>query len=198
LSTTPSERLKGLGPARTLLVEQRRGFRPFDRFGDAGKLGERLAAQSSDRGDDRARRAFADARRAHHDDAHFALGRRIVDPVIDAAAAQSFVQLARAVGGEDHHRPLVGANGAALRDRNLKVGKKLEQERFEFVIGAVDFVDQQHRLLRAPQTGEHRPLDQKFVAVDVDVTGAFALLAQRQHLARKIPFIERAAASMPS
>ena len=34
-----------LGPALALLVEQCRGFGPFDRLGDAGKFGERLAAK---------------------------------------------------------------------------------------------------------------------------------------------------------
>ena len=43
---------KGIGPARALLVEQRCGFCPFDRFGNAWKLGERLAPQTPDRGND--------------------------------------------------------------------------------------------------------------------------------------------------
>ena len=40
---------KGVGPTRALLVEERRGFRPFDGFRDAREFGERLAAQSPDR-----------------------------------------------------------------------------------------------------------------------------------------------------
>jgi len=65
---------KGVGPACALLVEECRGLCPFDRFRDSRKLGERFAAQSPDRGDDRARRALADTGSAHHDDAHLALG----------------------------------------------------------------------------------------------------------------------------
>ena len=73
-----------------------------------------------------------------------------------------------------------------------KVGKKLQQEGLKLMIRAVDFVDQQHGLLRTTQTGQHRPFDQKLVAVNIDIAaGAFALTAQRQHLAGKIPFVER-------
>ena len=50
---------EGIGPARALFVEQSRGFRPFDRFGNAWKLGERLAPQTPDRGDDRARVGYS-------------------------------------------------------------------------------------------------------------------------------------------
>ena len=99
--------------------------------------------------------------------------------MIDAAAAQRFVQFAGAVGGENHDRPLVGADRAAFRNRYLEVGQKFQQERFEFVVRAVDFVDQQHGLLRPPQAGQHRPLDQEFVAVNVDVAVG-TLLAQRR------------------
>ena len=112
--------------------------------------------------------------------------------MIDATAAQGFVQFARTVGGEDYHRPLVSTDSAAFRNGNLKVRQKFQKEGFKLVIRAVDFVDQQHGLLRTTQTGQHRPLDQKFVAVDIDIAaGAFALTAQRQHLAGKIPFVER-------
>ena len=69
----------------------------------------------------------------------------IVDPVIDAAAPQRLVQFARAVRGEDHDRALGRAQRAALGNRDLEVGEEFEQERLEFVVGAVDLVDQQHR-----------------------------------------------------
>ena len=132
---------------------------------------------------------LGDARGAHHHDARLALGIRVVDPVIDAAPAQRLVQLARAVRGEDHHRPLVRPQGAALGDRDRKVGEEFEQERLELVVRAVDLVDQQHRIFGRAQRREHRPLDQKLVAIDVD--RLVAGLADRQHLARVVPFIER-------
>ena len=46
-----------------------------------------------------------------------------------------------AVRGDDHRRRLLRFDGADLGDGDLEIGKQLEQEGFEFVIGAVDFVD---------------------------------------------------------
>ena len=68
----------------------------------------------------------------------------IVDPVIDAAAAQGLVQVARAVRRQHDDRALGGTHRAALGDRDLEVGQEFEQEGLEFLVGAVDFVDQQH------------------------------------------------------
>ena len=90
----------------------------------------------------------ATARRAHHDDLGLARRIGIGDPVIDAAPAQRLVQVARAVRGEDHHRAFGRAQRAALGDRDREVGEEFEQERLELVIGAVDFVDQQHGRIR--------------------------------------------------
>ena len=71
--------------------------------------------------------------------------RRIVDPVIDAAAAQRLVQVARPVRGQHDDRLFGGAQRAALGNGNLEVGEEFEQEGLELLVGAVDFVDQQHR-----------------------------------------------------
>ena len=57
------------------------------------------------------------------------------------------------------------------------------------MVRAVDFVDQQHGLIGSAQGREHRPLDQELVAVDVD--RLVAGLADRQHLARIVPLVER-------
>ena len=62
--------------------------------------------------------------------------------MIDTAAAQRFMQIAGAVRRQHHDRPLRGAHGATLGDGNLEVGQEFEQEGFELLIGAVDFVDQ--------------------------------------------------------
>ena len=83
--------------------------------------------------------------------------------MIETAALQRVVDLARAVGGDDDDRRLLGLDGAELRDGDLKVGQHLEQERLERFIGAVELVDQQHR--RAGSVGlqrlQQRPLDQE-------------------------------------
>jgi len=56
------------------------------------------------------------------------------------------VQVARAVGGQDDDRSPTGADRPDLRDGDLEIGQKLEQECLELVIGTIDHVDQQHRL----------------------------------------------------
>ncbi len=154
-----------------------------------GRLAERLAPQLADGGDDGARGRFGDAGGPHHDDARLALGGGIVDPVIDAAAAQRLVQVARPVRGQHDDRMLGGAQRAALGNGNLEVGEEFEQERLELLVGAVDFVDQQHGRVRRAQGREHRPLDQERLAIDIDAL--FAGLADRQHLARIVPLVER-------
>ena len=81
----------------------------------------------------------------------------------------------------------VRADRAALRDRDLKVGKKLQQQRFELVIGTVDFVNQQQRAVRFLQCFEHGASDQEFVTVDVHIL--IARLTDREHLARVVPLV---------
>ena len=58
------------------------------------------------------------------------------------------MDLAGAVGGDDHDRRLRGLDRAELRDGHLEVGQHLEQERLERLVGAVELVDQEHRRRR--------------------------------------------------
>src|SRR5712691_5309805 len=48
-----------------------------------------------------------------------------------------------------------------LRDTDLKVTQYLQQERLEFLVSAVDFIDQQHRWLRSDNGLEERAWQQK-------------------------------------
>ena len=50
-----------------------------------------------------------------------------------------------AIRGQHHKRRLVGPKRPELGDRHRVVGQDLEKERLEFIVGAVDFVDDQHR-----------------------------------------------------
>ena len=85
---------------------------------------------------------------------------------------------------------LMCSDRAALRNRNLKVGKKLQQQCFELMIGAVDLIDQQQRAVRlSAKRFEHRPRDQEIVLIDVHIL--IARLTNRQHLARVVPLIKR-------
>ena len=82
------------------------------------------------------------------DDLQLARGIRIVDPMIEAAPLQRVVDLARAVGGDDDDRRLLGPDRAELRHRHLEVGEDFEQERLEGLVGAVELVDQEDRAPR--------------------------------------------------
>ena len=62
------------------------------------------------------------------------------------------MHFAGAVGSENDDGRLRRADGAKFGDRDLKIRQRLQQERLERFIGAVDFIDQKHRraaLLRA-------------------------------------------------
>ncbi len=79
------------------------------------------------------------------DDLEFARGIRIADPVIEAAPLERVVNFAGAVRGDDDDRRLRRLHGAHFRNGDLEVRQHFEQERLERFIGAVEFVDQQHR-----------------------------------------------------
>ena len=97
---------------------------------------------------------------------------------------------------------LVGADGAELGNRDLKLGQQLEQEALELLVGAIDLVDQQHRRARALRIDrlQQRTLDQEGFAVEFAVVRAARSTvaggvenAQLQQLPRVVPFVERVA-----
>ncbi len=89
-------------------------------------------------------------------------------------------------------------NRSKLGDGDLKIRKRLQQEGFERLVGAVQFVDQQHR--RAFDLRAHRlqqgPLDQivlgeQLVLQHVAIGTARRLgSANRDHLLGEVPFID--------
>ena len=85
-----------------------------------------------------------------------------IDVVVEAAPAQRVGELARAVRGEHDARDRRRFDRAELGNGDLEVGQELEQEGLEFLVGAVDLVDQQDRRLLAPDRGQQRPLKQIF------------------------------------
>ena len=116
--------------------------------------------------------------------------------MVEAAALDRVVQIARAVGGQDDDRRVRGADRAELGDRHRRLAEQLEQERLEVVVGAVDLVDQQHRRARAGvlERAQQRPPDQVVGAEQVLLA---ELVAGRlgepdgQQLARVVPLVER-------
>ena len=89
--------------------------------------------------------------------------------MVEAAALQRVVDLAGAVGGDDDDGRRGGADRAELGDRHLVVGEDLEQVGLEGLVGAVEFVDQQHR--RPGGIGierlKERPADEEALGEDV-------------------------------
>src|SRR5262245_34521145 len=82
-------------------------------------------------------------RHLRHDDAQLFVEIRIVDPEVETAALERVVQLACSVGCDDDDGWRCGANSPKLRDRDLKIGQKLEQESFELIIGPVQLINQE-------------------------------------------------------
>src|SRR5205823_14195201 len=110
---------------------------------------------------------------------------------------QRIVYLARAVRGDDDERDLAGLDGADLRDRDLEVGEKLEQERLELLVRAVDLVDQEHRRRGVVVVDgiEQRAPQQELAAEDLALGGfsilALAHQADVQQLPRVVPLVDR-------
>jgi hypothetical protein len=83
---------------------------------------------------------------------------------------------------------------AELGDRHLEFRQDFEQESLEFLVGAVDLVDQQHGRLRPPDRGEQRPFEQVFLGEHLILQCRGIMAASRldrQELALVVPFIER-------
>src|SRR5262249_23508174 len=66
------------------------------------------------------------------------------DPEVQTAAFQRVMNLARSVRRQDHERRGSGSGSAEVRGRDLVVGKELEQEALELLLGAVDLLDEEH------------------------------------------------------
>src|SRR5688572_22886718 len=94
-----SERVLGYSLLQVVGVEHLEGLDPVDGLGDTRRLGEVELAQPLHGSHDLACQQVLDARNAQTDDLDLTLGRRIAHPVVETAALEGVVQLARAVGG---------------------------------------------------------------------------------------------------
>ena len=126
-----------------VVVEREQRLGPGDRLPHAGQLVEILPAEARDGGADAPGHGLGHVGRARVDDLALALRARVVDPVVEAAALEGVVELARAVRREHDHGPAAGHHRAQLGDRDLEVGEELEQEGLELVVRAVHLVDEQ-------------------------------------------------------
>ncbi len=90
-----------------------------------------------------------------------------IEIMIEAAPPQRVGKLARRVRGQHDAGNRGRLEGSEFRDRHLIIGKQFEQERLELLVGAVDFVDQQHRRRRPPDRGQQRPFEQIILGEDM-------------------------------
>ena len=119
--------------------------------------------------------------------------------MVEAAPLERVVDLARAVRGENHHRDVLGADGADLGDGHLEVGEELEQERLQLLIGAVDLVDEEDgsAFVSGVDRLQERPLEQELLGEEIVADRLAALAAGRldgaqiEHLARVVPLVDR-------
>ena len=93
-------------------------------------------------------------------------------------------------------RLVPGSNRAQLGNGDLPLGQHLEQERFERLVRAIHFVDEQHGRAVLGDRLEQRPLEQELFAEDLRFAlferGAPGLAqARAQHLARVVPLVQR-------
>src|SRR3984957_14979919 len=155
-------------------LEAGEGGRPIERFRDAWNLLQLFLAQHSDHARDLKGKIRVEAGLAVEQDRRLAIDVRKIEIVIKAAAAQSVRQFARGVGGQHDPRDRKRRNRAEFGNRDLKVRQKFEQERLEFLIRTVDFVDQQHWRRLLPDGFEQRPLKQIVLGEDLrfDLGGA--------------------------
>lgn len=122
----------------------------------------------------------------------------VLEPVVQAAAFECVVHFAGAVGGEHHQRRCRRPHLAEFWDGDRVLVQYLQQERLEFVVGAVDLVDEQHAggFGERPQqgSGQKEPLgvQRAFDGVGLEQAGARRLeRPQVQQLPREVPVVER-------
>src|SRR5712672_878001 len=179
------------------LVQGHQRLRPVDRLGDAGQLEQVHLAQALHKGHDFARNVFGGLRGFALEDLELPRGVRIVHPVIEAAPLDGIVDLAGAVGSEHDDRRLRRSNRADLGDSDLEIRQNLQKVSFERLVGAVQFVDQQHRrrTFLAFERLHQRPLDEETLGENVfgdRVPGSPFRFGQPDldHLARIVPLVD--------
>src|SRR5207244_1420204 len=147
-ATSPSRARHALGVVHGCLiewnaVERHQAVGPVDRLGDPRQLEQIALSQPLHESDHFPGQRLARFRRLAVQNLELARRVREVHPVVEAAPLHRVVDLARAVGGDDHDRRLGGAQRADLGNRDLPVRQHLEQVGLEGLVGPVELVDEQ-------------------------------------------------------
>src|SRR5260370_41964209 len=93
----------------------------------------------------------------------FLLQCRKIDSIIQAAAAQSIVNLACAIRGNNHYRRFLGLNRTNFWNGYLEVRKQLQQISLKFLVAAIQLINKQYRSLfiRRVNNLQEQALDQE-------------------------------------
>ena len=179
-----------------IAVQVHERHRPIEALGDAGRLLQGQRAKRLHQGGDLGRQPLGEAGEPGVQNGDFLLERRIRQPEKQAAAAERIRQLARPVARDNDARLVRRANRPDLGDRHLPLGQHLEQERLKSLVGAIDFVDEQHRRPPLCDCLEQRALQQEPFAEDLRLAllnrGVLGLAeAGAQHLTRVVPLVQR-------
>src|SRR5205814_280622 len=176
------------------------GTRPVERLRHARHLVEVHPPQSLHQRRYLARESVRGLGRPSAHDLHLLVEVGVVDPVVEAAALEGVVHLARPVGRDDDEWDLPCLDGADLRDRDLELREQLEEEGFELLVGAVDLVDEENRrcLVVVVDGVEQRTLKQELGAEDLALGRApvyliawpFTHEPDVQQLPRVVPLVD--------
>ena len=105
------------------------------------------------------------------------------------------MQFAGAVRGQDNDGARCCLYRSDFGNRNLEIREKFEQERFEFIVGAIDFIDEKHALIAGANSLQEWTFDQKLWSKEIInrfiTDNRIAHRADLQHLAGVIPLVER-------
>src|SRR6266498_1062551 len=88
----------------------------------------------------------------------------IIDPEVQAAPLERIVDFACTIRCDHHEWRAISLDRADLGDRYLEIGEDFQQKGFEFLVAAVNFIDQQYHLTFPGFLNclQQWPLEQKF------------------------------------
>ena len=125
-------------------AEHRQRPGPVHGLRDARRLAEVEPAQPADDLDEVLGGRVGQAGLLAPQDLELALGARVVEKQVQAAALERGGQVAGVIRGEDDARRVAGQERAYLRHRYLILGEHFEEDRLQGLVRAVNLVDQQH------------------------------------------------------
>src|SRR5260370_9319246 len=123
-----------------------------------------------------------------------------VDPINQAAAAESIVNLGCAIRSNNHYRRFLGLNRTNFWNGYLEVRKELQQKSLKFLVAAIQLINKQDRSLfiRRINSLQERALYQEIRAKNLlefllPANASHFHQTNVQHLARIVPLIDRGA-----